>query len=872
VQSRLWRDALRRVRAACGVDRFGGGGYRSDRSPPDPVPQAAAEVFMESDVIGPNVVCVILAGGQGKRMRSRRTHKVCFPIAGKPAILRILAAFKSVGVRRFLVVVGTMAEQVISTVAAEHPDAAFVYQPAPRGTGHAAACAVEVLRSSGYDGNVVVTMGDKVIQPGVLASLLARHAETGADLTLTAVPKAAAATAGRIVTDSRGRVLGVVELPDIRRAAQRRGRIALPGRSLSARQVERSESVNASLYVFRAAALYEATAALRDDNVQGELYLTDTVAHAVSRGGSVATFSVADPDDLMTYNTPEELLKIGEVFARRMAGRRLIAARPPRLSGRLYRPAGQWLGIVQSDPPRLRRLLRRLYGGDESILASRRKAFQQVLELFIRAHGRERSVVLVRAPGRVNLMGRHVDHRGGYVNVMAINREVVVAAAPRDDDVVSLTNVHPRVFPHRTFRIGELLRAADWMDWMDYIDSATVRQVLEAYRGDWSNYAKAAVLRLQHACPDHRLKGMDCVVTGDIPMGAGLSSSSAVVVAMAEAAVALSGLRVTPRQFVDLCGEGEWFVGSRGGSADHAAIRSGERGRVARVGFFPFRIEKTMPFPRPLSLVIANSQVRASKSAGARDTFNQRVATYRLAELLMRKRVAILRSMEHLRDVNPRALGVAEAEIYRLLKRLPERLTRGGARALLPNEAELLDEIFSSHRGAGAYRLRDVAMFGIAECRRSEMYSELLEAGELDRIGEMMRVSHDGDRVVRLSDGRPVRHAPSYRDAALERLMRDAGSTDPARRGGAELWAQPGRYACSTPEIDFIVDLAAAHEGVIGAQLAGAGLGGCAMILAHREAVAPLLADLRRHYYRPRRLTFDVHVCQPVAGSGVLSV
>ena len=56
-------------------------------------------------------------------------------------------------------------------------------------------------------------------------------------------------------------------------------------------------------------------------------------------------------------------------------------------------------------------------------------------------------------------------------------------------------------------------------------------------------------------------------------MGAGLSSSSAVVVAMAEAAVALNGLDVTPQQFVDLCGEGEWFVGSRGGSAAGSGAR-----------------------------------------------------------------------------------------------------------------------------------------------------------------------------------------------------------------------------------------------------------------------------------------------------------
>jgi len=820
-----------------------------------------------------DIVCVILCGGQGKRMRSSDRHKVCFPIAGVPAIVRTLGMLKSVGLRRFLIVVGQMAEQVIATVAAEHRDVAYVYQPAPRGTGHAVACAVDVLKAGGHDGHVMVTMGDKVIQPHVVAELLARHLAEGAEMTLAALPKSADSTAGRIVTDSAGRPLAIVELPDIRRAAGERRRIRLGRRAFTVAQIERrSPAVNASLYLFDAQTLYRAIGSIRDDNAQGEMYLTDTLALVAEAGGRVAVMDVDDHEDLMAYNTPEELLAIEEVYARRLAGGRRIAAKPPRLPRRCFRPAGQWLRMVRTNPPALRRAMSQIYGPDESLLGERRKALTSLLATFVKRFGAQRQAVLARAPGRINLMGRHVDHRGGYVNTMAISREVVLAAAPRDDDAVCLANLRPKEFPAREFRIGELLRSADWSDWMNFINSATVRQVLAASRGDWSNYAKAAVLRLQHACPDHRLRGMDCVVTGDIPMGAGLSSSSAVVVAVAEAAVALNGLDVTPQQFVDLCGEGEWFVGSRGGSADHAAIRSGERGRVARVGFFPFRIERTVPWPEGLSLVIANSHVRAAKSEGARDTFNQRVACYNLAEMLLRRNSPILRSVEHLRDVDPDALGVSAAEIYRALERLPASVSRRSAAALLGGEGQRLKEIFATHRNIGPYRLRGVAMFGIAECRRSDMFAELLEQGRLEEVGTLMRISHDGDRVVRHSDGRAVAHRASYPGTRLRRLAADAASDNPARRAAAALWAQPGRYACSTPEIDFIVDVASAQPGAIGAQVAGAGLGGCAMVLARTEALEGVLSALRRGYYRPRRLRFDVHVCRPVGGSGILSV
>ena len=868
----------------------------------------------------PEIVCVILAAGQGKRMRSSDRHKVCFPIAGVPAILRTVRAMKAAGIRRFLVVVGPLAEQVASTVSAEHPDVAYVFQSQPRGTGHAAACAAEVLKASGYQGDVLVSMGDKVISPRVVSDLVARHAARACDLTLAALPKAGTTSAGRVVTDRQGKVLGIVEVADVRRAAQQRRTVALAGRQLTARQIEGSRLVNASLYLFRAPVLQEAIAALSDNNAQGELYLTDTAEHVAAAGGRVSAMEVADPEDLMTYNTPEELLRIEEVFSRRLSGRRRVVAGEPRLPAKSYRPAGQWLRIFQDKPPALRRALAAAYG-EESVVQGRVGAFTAVLRKFIDRYGPDRPALLARAPGRINLMGRHVDHRGGFVNVMAINRELVLAASSRGDDTVRLAHVDEKHFPDRSFRIGELLREADWMDWMDFINSATVRQVLEGARGDWSNYAKAAVLRLQHGCPDRMLSGMDTVVSGDIPMGAGLSSSSAVVVAMAEAAVALNGLDVTPQQFVDLCGEGEWFVGSRGGSADHAAIRSGQRGRVSRVGFFPFRIERNVPFPDGLSLVIANSHVRAAKSAGARHTFNHRVSAYNLAEMILKDRVPLLHGLEHLRDVDPGALGVPPAEIYRAMKSLPEELSRRQAMRLLPKHRDRLQTMFASHDDLAPYRVREVALFGVSECRRSDLFCDLLESGDLEQIGQLMRVSHDGDRVVRHVNGRGAvvrgagavvrgavcrnhathslgtryvvaasknsdaanhgtptrtprrrRHAPSYGDAELDRLMRDVAGEDPLRRRHAALWAQSGRYACSTPEIDHLADLAGAVPGVVGAQLAGAGLGGCVMILVHRPAAADLMAALRRGYYAPNRLPFEAHVCLPVAGSGLLSV
>ena len=390
--------------------------------------------------------------------------------------------------------------------------------------------------------------------------------------------------------------------------------------------------------------------------------------------------------------------------------------------------------------------------------------------------------------------------------------------------------------------------------------------MLDAAPNDWSHYARAPLLRLQHECSDVRLKGMDCFVSGNIPIGAGLSSSSALVVAFAEAAVALNGLSVAVRDFVDLCGEGEWFVGSRGGSADHAAIRTGKVGYVTRIGFFPFRIEETVPLPPELELVIVDSGENAVKSAGApaRDVFNQRVACYEIAERLLRRAWPAAAAIKHFRDLAPHRLQVAPSDIYRAVARLPDRPSRRRLRALLPEESRTdLDRIVATHRNLGGYDLRGVVLYGIGECIRSERFAGLLQKGDLERIGSSMRVSHDGDCRWRSAPGGTARRFVVRTDeATLHRLA--AADRDMAM--------QPGRYACSTRAIDRIVDLALDTDGVIGAQLAGAGLGGCMMVLVRAESRDGLIERLWRHAGDGEDGPAGVYVCRPVAGAGLLSV
>ena len=334
------------------------------------------------------------------------------------------------------------------------------------------------------------------------------------------------------------------------------------------------------------------------------------------------------------------------------------------------------------------------------------------------------------------------------------------------------------------------------------------------------------------------------MVSGDIPMGAGLSSSSALVVATAEAVRLFNRLPVSARRLVSLCGEGEWFVGTRGGAADHAAIKLSHRGCVTRVGFFPFRIEDSARFFPGHDLVACNSGIYAGKSREARNTFNAKVTAYHIGRIWFKMlRPDLAPRIEHLRDINPEHLGLTRAEFGQLLCQLPARITRTKVQAAFGQMAEAerdrLERMFLSHEApADGYAVRGVVLFGLSEMARAQRCLGLLKRNDARGLGRLMNSSHDGDRVSRETSRNTWRRVPAHSaDGPLTEWSRAAGRE-------ADIAELSGDYGCSLPELDRIVDIARRQPGVEGAQLAGAGLGGCIMVLVQKPHTQDLLKTL----------------------------
>jgi len=646
-------------------------------------------------------------------------------------------------------------------------------------------------------------------------------------------------------------------------------------------ELEKADWLNTSVYLIKTEALRYALSRLDRDNAQQEAYLSAVVNHLSEvfedgrRKYKINYLPVQDPTGVLGFNTPSELLEVEALIQSHCEKPSLQNV----LSDLSYRTIGDWLASFEGlagqdravDEP-LRLELAELYGTETEVILERQQAYIATLKHAAGVIGTDKKIFLVRSPGRVNTMGRHIDHQGGICNLMTIGYETLMAVRPRQDDLIRLFSVTPDQFPDREFSIGELVDALPGEDWLALVNSEKVSEMVYTYGGDWAQYIKAAVLRLQKKFSTEKLNGMDLVVSGDIPMAAGLSSSSTLVVGAAEAAVTVNGLDTSAAQLVDLCGEGEWFVGTRGGAADHAAVKFGQKGKVIKVAFFDFSILDSVPFPKEYTLVVCDSGVKAQKSGNARDLFNHRISCYRIGFLLIKKFFPQYSSvLNHLRDVTMKHLNIPLSRIYRMLLHLPENATQDELRAFLPDID--LDVYFKQHTPPpdGQYPIRGVVLFGLAEMERAKLFADAMQEGRAEYVGHLMNISHDGDRVISIdSDDNEQPYQAPTSDEYILSLIDDLKSGDPQQVSGAQLQWQPGRYHCSLPEIDRMIHISLQTDGVAGAQLAGAGLGGCMMVFTRRDAVSNLIHNLTERYYIPHVKPPQILICRPVAGSNVL--
>lgn len=891
------------------------------------------------------IVSVILAAGKGSRIHSKKIHKVCFPIAGRPAINRLLDQLESVGIHEHIVVAGEKGKQLVNDITEVRDGVTFVYQINQNGTGNAAKQAAYLLRSQNYNGNILVVLGDKVLEKTALQRLLDDFHDNNADLAIMTAEKKIWPDAGRIVFDHKGRPVDIVEKRDIQKMiiskrllelkrekpktssdvlykeiikeihSSRKARAMFPALmecvgnntyislkkleelipdsmtlykimsdgdiiSYSGEELENATPVsNAAVYLFNSDSFYKTIFSISSDNAQKEEYFTEIVrllAENSEKSWKIISVPVKNRYEVMSYNNPEELLKIEEYYSEKESSavsseksyeRIDVATREHAL-----RPVEEWLHAIDNFGPAIKQGFRKIYGDNEDILQERRKVYQKTLQKFVKVYGSKKSVVIARSPGRANLMGRHVEHRGGYTNYMTINQEALLVAELREDDVIDLHNVDSRQFRPRNFSVGSEVSRLPWDEWLNMIGSQTVHEMIQSSWGDWSNYFRAAALRLQEKFKGRLLYGFNGVFSSNIPRAAGLSSSSAAVVSAAEVLAFINGIMFVPNDFVDLCGESEWFVGVKGESGDYTAMKFGEKGKIIHMGFQVVRVEKIIPFPDNYRLIMLQSRQSPGKTETSMQKTSEKMAAYEASQAIVKAKYPEFRDrITHFRDINAGQLGLKSHEIYDIFLNIPEHISRNEIMdIILEDDKHHMEMIFSSHKEPEeGYETRNVALFGLSEIARAKKLARLMGENAVEAAGNLMNISHDGDRVSRLNEkGEKVKYHNAIHDDSLNSLR------DRLLKGdfSASLHLQPGGYGSSTHLIDEMVDISLTVRGVVGAQLSGSGPGGCVMALVKVDNVDTFLNAMSSSFYEQYDLPEKMVVCTPIAGSGILSI
>lgn len=476
-------------------------------------------------------------------------------------------------------------------------------------------------------------------------------------------------------------------------------------------------------------------------------------------------------------------------------------------------PASDWWARLDRPSIEDARFLAALYG---DFAEERARRIRDAVVAFFETYGNH-PIRVYRAPGRINLRGMHVDTHGGWLNLMTHQRETVLVASPRADDLVSVTD-----------RKGRPLQAA-----------FRVRRADQPAQG-WERYLRGSVLAARKRFPGKNLKGMNCLVAGDLPPGAGLSASAALCLGVIAAFLGCNDLRLEREELLLAVRDAEWAAGARTGLSDPGAILYGGPGTLVHAVLR--EADKTAvidprPFPDDISVLVVHSHLTRALNDRERIEYARNRFAYSVAFEVLRRELKglgapeeVVDDLDSLRVLTQKAVEAAAdgLSVYEVLRLVPERISVDLLRKKY--DSPLVEEAYERYFGEldKADRPKDLSLrgpliFGMAESERAARFPDCLERGDYREAGRLMNLGHDGDRV-RTSNN--AEFHVDLSDPALERLEAE----------NVPLYACPGAYRASRPALDAIVD-AALGAGAYGASLTGAGLGGAVVALCAPDAV-----------------------------------
>ncbi|TCD61100.1 galactokinase [Steccherinum ochraceum] len=523
--------------------------------------------------------------------------------------------------------------------------------------------------------------------------------------------------------------------------------------------------------------------------------------------------------------------------------------------------------------------------------------FNEVAEQFIARFG-QKPTYIARAPGRVNLIGEHIDYALFGVFPTAIEQDILIACAPhdpshtisRDAGHVNAQNLHPKYAPQsftpmlrrRRESIAQQEEQAKGeaedvhleSDWHLEIDTRELR---------WESYVKAGYYGVLNnyftASSSGHPKPVDLLVTGTVPPGSGVSSSAAMVVASTLAFLAVNGKleegteTVTKGRLVSMAVQNEKRVGVNSGGMDQAASILGTANSALYISFYPSLAAElvTLPTTIPGSLeeeavfVVANSLVVSDKVVGAKTRYNLRVVETLLAARLLATHLGLPQTF-FTTCVTPNRPTLREVVGAFLRVRYPDTVEPLSEESL-ESGLELLVDVVESLRGDAVREALGMDSAGVPEGESGLTIEEIIKASGMDEnVFREVYLSWVDVEATYFQIYKRARHIVTeslrvleFRDVCLSAVKT---ATPPSEDDGpsnltslkalgtlmnASQESCSKMFECSCPELDLLTRICR-RSGALGSRLTGAGWGGCTVSLVPASQVDSFIQAVKEAY------------------------
>jgi len=448
------------------------------------------------------------------------------------------------------------------------------------------------------------------------------------------------------------------------------------------------------------------------------------------------------------------------------------------------------------------------------------KRLQMVLEAFRDGFGGETPKTFATAPGRVNLIGEHIDYEGYGVLPMAIVLDTVVAIRKNpESSVITLKNTNSSVYGALTF-------------------PTSPDQEIDTNKHSWGNYVIAAYkgvfnhLRKHHPESEPEPVGLDIMVDGRVPTESGLSSSAAIVCSSALAIMDALGVPRLPKtEVAEFTALAERYVGVISGGMDQAISIMAKEGVAQLIEFNPVR-GAPVNIPSDAVFVIGNSMTVSNKAESATGRYNLRVVECRLATAVMAK-----------------AMGASKEDIlsqYKTLKSIEPLIESWYSSKSIENNisdpnwcvAAVFD--FLPEGSCTRKMIEDTLGYGITELFDKEDNATNKVLSTFDTFKLHPRALHVYKEKQRVYDFAQICADSRCNSDTTIKLL--GSLMDMSHDSCAKL------YECSSPELDQLVAIAK-ENGALGSRLTGAGWGGCTVSLVRKDMVEEFMKKIKLQYY-----------------------